>query len=213
MEGETFSREDTRCLKAVAILLMILHHSPNGGDEATLTAAGRQLYLALAGAGKLCVGLFALLAGYGLWMRISEKGDTPKQWSDCIGGRILGVYRKYWLSFLAFVPFMMLKREWHPGLREWMKNLFCIDPTLNRETWFLRFFVLCCLTAPLLYHLPERIRGGGRSGRTCCWWPCGTSWPGISSWPVCAPCRCFQTISRPTPRSGCANTGCIRLSF
>lgn len=145
-----FTREDTKLIKAIAVFLMVIHHVLLNGNLAA-NYASSQLYSDLQLAGKLCIGLFLMLSGYGIYYQL--QGKEP---AGIISGKILGVYKKYWLASLVFFPIAIAMGHSF-SLSEIVINLLGVNFTFNGETWFLRSFIVCTCLAPLLCKLVDKL--------------------------------------------------------
>ncbi len=147
-----FSREDTKALKGVGILLMLFHHLaafpdrvPVGFEGFAGRIFGGQMLQQMAGAAQMCVGIFFFLGGYGLYKR-GERGSFG------LLDSILSLFRRYWKVFVLFIPvaFIFFSRSGE-GLSELSRlyvitsrkvfitalvsNFFGLSFTFNREWW------------------------------------------------------------------------------
>lgn len=101
-----FSRQDTKLVKGVAIILMLFHHLaafperlPKGFNfEPAWPQLIERGYLKELGFNaKICVALFFFLGGYGLYLKYkSNKLSITKS--------VVDIYKAYWKVFLIFVP-------------------------------------------------------------------------------------------------------------
>lgn len=106
-----FTREHTKAIKGIAVVLMLLHHIagfperfPVGfeGFSSIWTGFVDEGYLEeLAKCGKICVPVFFFLGGYGLYKRW-ESGKFS------LSGSIVSQYKQYWKVFAVFVPVAFL---------------------------------------------------------------------------------------------------------
>lgn len=106
-----FTRQDTKAIKGIAVLLMLFHHLAGFPDRVPETFAGfRSLlpgfieggYLTdFAGSAKICVSLFFFLGGYGLYMRRKNPGFR-------VISEIGKLYRAYWKVFVIFIPVALI---------------------------------------------------------------------------------------------------------
>ena len=103
-----FSRNDTKAIKGVAIILMLFHHIAGFGNARwPLDFAGfKSLWPAFAENGyltdlalgaKICVSLFFFLGGYGLYVRWKKSSFN-------IASSIMSLYKGFWKVFAVFVP-------------------------------------------------------------------------------------------------------------
>ncbi len=103
------SKEDTKRVKGVAILLMLAHHLYGFESripfdhpiKSGLSLSGMDLFAFLGDFGELCLALYMFLGGYGLYAA-SHTGEgkplTP------LSRRVVGLFRAYWKVFLIFIP-------------------------------------------------------------------------------------------------------------
>ncbi|MCF0121009.1 MAG: acyltransferase [Oscillospiraceae bacterium] len=165
MEKSEFTRDDTRVIKAVAILFMLFHHLAafperlpvgfGGGFKALWEPFVADGYLAaLASACRICVPLFFMVGGYGLYMRYAS-GETG------VFSSLKRLYLSYWRVFLVFVPlgliFFCVGTDVMPEfcvrfvfdgptelLNALVGDFLGVTSSINAEWWFLRSYV-CAL--------------------------------------------------------------------
>lgn len=118
-----FTRENTKQIKGIAILLMLAHHLftfperiPFGHEVFSwISISGRALPQLIGIFGKICVALYMFLAGYGLFFAAvkhqpaaqNTNPDKPREVvirSSYFGRAIINLYRAYWKVFLIFIP-------------------------------------------------------------------------------------------------------------
>ncbi len=155
----TFSRDDTAVGKAVAIILMLVHHlfgfkSRLGeGMQYIPMFSGDVEYIA-GGFGKLCVAIFIFMSGFGTYLALSGKSNLFKK----IGKKIFGVYKKYWAVFFVFIPVGMLLgvERIKVDAKAFLLNLTAIDTSYNGEWWFITPFIIITLVSPLIVRFADR---------------------------------------------------------
>jgi len=155
-----FEREDTRIIKGIAIVLMLMHHLfafpdryPSGFSFAsTFTIYDMDFIVFLGQFGKICVALYMFLGGYGLFCQynIGQK----------LHENIFRLYKNYWKIFFIFVPMGFLFFSNQPSdyctesaicsvfskfdLNEFISNFIGWKATYNREWWFFKNY-LCTI--------------------------------------------------------------------
>lgn len=165
-----FSRQDTKALKGVAILLMLMHHSMAFPDripqkyEFAVSSSGLKHLILVGSFGKICVAIFMFLGGLGLAKQIqANKFHFLK--------KVWGLYRVYWRVFFIFVPlgFLFFSRQpkytqafmWNRFARfsfdKFIQNLTGYAATYNGEWWFIRAFIAAILLGTIYYYLTEKI--------------------------------------------------------
>ena len=106
METTRFSKNDTDFIKGIAIMLMLAHHlfaSPIPSvTEPTIN--GTPYYVFVSYFSKVCVAMFLILSGYGLYE------STPDDFSlkNFYIKRFSKLYINYWFIYLIFVPIGIL---------------------------------------------------------------------------------------------------------
>ena len=159
-----FTKNDTNVIKGIGIILMLIHHLWSNSDRtpipaeyqitgpfAGLTLNGPSWFHVLGSWGKICVPIFAFLAGYGLYKQ-HEAGKFS------LPGKIKKLYLQYWKVFIIFIPiaFLFFKnqeiinlfsgnyRQFH--INECIVNFFAVDTEkYNGEWWFVMGFTICCI--------------------------------------------------------------------
>ena len=155
-----FTREDTRIVKGIAIILMLMHHLfafPNRYPSdfsfaPTFSIYGTDFIVFLGQFGKICVALYMFLGGYGLFCQYR----TGKKLHE----NIFKLYTNYWKIFFIFIPIGFLLFSNQPSdycaesiicnvfskfdLNEFISNLIGWKSTYNREWWFFKNY-LCTI--------------------------------------------------------------------
>ncbi|MDD6417042.1 MAG: acyltransferase family protein [Lactobacillus porci] len=165
-----FSRQDTKALKGVAILLMLMHHLLAFPDrlpikyQYAVSAAALKQLTTVGSFGKICVYIFMFLGGLGLAKQIQAHRFHLLK-------KIWGLYRVYWRVFLIFVPlgFLFFSRQpryskafmWNRFARfsfgKFLQNLTGYASSYNGEWWFVRVFVAAIFLGTIYYYLTEKI--------------------------------------------------------
>ncbi|MBS6396173.1 MAG: acyltransferase family protein [Clostridiales bacterium] len=171
-----FTRNDTKIIKGMTILLMLAHHlflfperypagfgfdSPVWTDEvAAITVIGRF--------GKICVSMFMFLGGYGLWCQ--------REKASLLSHSIIKLYKAYWKVLLIFIPigFLFFSNQIsyceeeaitqifsNFNLKKLASNIMGWEATYNREWWFFREY-LCMLFLGYFYMKSVPRFGFGR---------------------------------------------------
>ncbi len=172
MDRYKFTKDDTKCMKGLAVLLMLAHHLwgfpdrlPSGLPMTSVTARGMEFAGFIGGYGKICVSLFMFLGGLGTYIWYEQK---KSDWF----AKIRGLYLSYWKVFFVFVPIGFLLKivrrgvpqdycadtavchvfdEFH--LSEFFANLVGISSAYNREWWFFFSYLVVLATFPVIIRL------------------------------------------------------------
>lgn len=117
MDRYKFTKDDTKCMKGLAVLLMLAHHLwgfpdrlPSGLPMTSVTARGMEFAGFIGGYGKICVSLFMFLGGLGTYIWYEQK---KSDWF----AKIRGLYLSYWKVFFVFVPIGFLLKIVRRGYR------------------------------------------------------------------------------------------------
>ena len=154
---DAFTREDTRVIKGVAVVLMLIHHLWAFPDrlpvEMQLHCFGvmvndTELMYAIGGFGKICVAIFMFLGGYGLWKK------TRSAYS--LTGNLIRLYKALWKVAIFFVPigiiFFSHQMDYandtvichvfeDTSLKNIILNFLALCSSYNREWWFFETYL------------------------------------------------------------------------
>ena len=159
-----FTKENTKQIKGVAILLMIAHHlfafperMPYGTSIQTpFFVSGMELTELIGGFGKICVSIYMFMGGYGLYKRYASCAEKNVE-CNRLGSDIIKLYKAYWKVFLIFVPiaFLFFSNQGqycedvvictrYDGwtIRTFIENFFGLSRTFNSEWWFFKSYLL-----------------------------------------------------------------------
>lgn len=165
----TFTSDDTKVIKGLAILLLLAYHLFTFPDRFPANAqmiSVTNLYPGINSTeyigkfGHICVALFMFLGGYGTW-----KVCAPPQTKSSIFDKILQLYFRYWKIFVIFVPIGFLffsnqedycasKTFCHvfedKSLATIINNFIANNCSYNREWWFLKAYIIVLMLFPLM---------------------------------------------------------------
>ncbi len=134
------TKDTTRKIKGVAILIMIAHHFLCYDFGANFPIFWETIGPAL----KICVGIYAVLSGYGYFY---AKEKTLKYGLR----KIWGLLQEYWISlFTVFIPCALLG-GWKLTRKSLLVNLFALGDNLNWNAWYVHFFIFCMLCMPFIW--------------------------------------------------------------
>lgn len=136
------TKETTQRIKGIAILVMIAHHFLVYDFGAAFSDAWGELGRAF----KICVGIYAVLSGYGYYF---AKEKTLRHGLK----KIWGLLQEYWISlFTIFIPCAIMG-GWKADFKSILINLFALGPNLNWNAWYVYFFIFCMLVMPYVYRV------------------------------------------------------------
>ena len=156
------TKKQSALLQGVAILLMIYHHFFNDpslyGDG--LIFRNENWVRSFAWFGKICVGLFAFVSGYGMCKVLDNRRNTSRgrkgffremgeDYLLCLK-QIAGLLIRYWsILILGMAIFVALgKRSFTIG--EFAGNFFCYRPTYNGAFWYVEQYAKMLLILPII---------------------------------------------------------------
>lgn len=130
-------KQTTQKIKGIAILIMIAHHFLvyDFGAEFSNT------WVDIGSNLKICVGIYAVLSGYGYFFAREKtmKYGLKKSW---------GLLQEYWITlFVIFIP-CAIREGWQVTPKNLLINLFALGPNLNWNAWYVHFFIFCMLVMP-----------------------------------------------------------------
>ncbi|MCU6710274.1 acyltransferase [Paenibacillus sp. J5C_2022] len=156
------SKQDTRALKGMAILLMVLLHLFARKDVEGLYFAAPQwngvplvYYLALLG--DACRPIYLFVTGYAFYV-MSNRPLRESMRKNLF--RILKLYVNYWVVFLLFVPlFFIVRPEQWQQIKAYMlaMDFLGLSNHVNGAWWFVQIYILMVLLSPLLLAIVKRV--------------------------------------------------------
>ena len=161
---DNFTKKDTLAIKALAVMLMIIHHLfafPDKFSEGVslnnliILSDGSPLSEIAGNYGKLCVALFMMLSGYGLY--ISHKNSDGNVTATVLK-RIKVVYIKYWQVFFVMIPLGIIigVEKVSVSWSTMLKNFLAIETTVNDEWWFMTLYVIMLFLFPIIITWVDR---------------------------------------------------------
>lgn len=156
------SKDDSLYLKGIAILIMVfLHlfgsravHIPAYNMLIDIPLFGHPVSQQIAHFCSICVHLYILLSGYGLWIvyrRYTENGKCMRPFH-----RIFQLLTKVAFIALLFYPISFFYPElgWHFSIKNCIK--FFLGYEGNYEWWFLRPYIIITLLSPFLLRILDK---------------------------------------------------------
>lgn len=166
------SRDDTKIIKAIAIMLVMMNHLwmfpdrlPGNGLKSLFTLFGMSAVEYISNFARFILALFFFIAGYGIYK--STKGKKY----DLID-RLKKLYFAVWKVFLVFVPIGFIFFS-HQGnycldtsichryevfdISEFLANFFGILYSYNEEWWFIGPYVVCLVVFPVMKAVADKF--------------------------------------------------------
>ena len=158
-----FTKENTKQIKGVAIILMLAHHLfafpdkvPFGVSLSTdIIISEKELVQLIGEFCKICVSIYMFMGGYGLYKKAVKQGDEDVI-QNSLAKNISRLYMAYWKIFLIFVPIAILFfnnqgaycveesicfRYANVTLKDLLMNFVGLSYTLNSEWWFFGYYL------------------------------------------------------------------------
>ena len=171
----TFTREDAKTVKGVAILLMLCHHLfayldriQDGNSYTPLltfntinSAQPMDLF------GRTCVALFPFLGGLGTYIsqqsrrrRLEGQGEAAlaQEMSRFTLAKVKALYVPYLKVFCVVVPVALLLGDASvkPTVDRLVWNVLGLDISYNGEWWFFTDYLILLVAFPLMQRFADR---------------------------------------------------------
>lgn len=176
-KNHTLTKQDSAALKGIAILLMIFHHcfldpSRFAGHIVSFAPFSQSAIVSLSYFSKICVGIFAFISGYGLYLSAVKQPRSAKAVSGWTVSRLIKTMSGYWLVYiLALITTWIYAdlpiktyctngniRGLLYGALDFLgvASLFK-TPTMNSTWWYMGAAVLFIVLVPLLIRITEKF--------------------------------------------------------
>lgn len=161
-KGKSMRRNETISLKGIAIILMFWHHLfgcgtflTNGVSYVWVPAGGYLGTIFRAGC-KICIAIFAVASGYGLYKSYIKNNSPTK-----ILPRIINFLLTYWtVIFCVAVPYLIYFKKFH--IEYIWVNLFALlhnDQMLYVSlSWYVKVYLEFLIALPLVKLCSNRIK-------------------------------------------------------
>lgn len=140
-----FSKETTSVIKGVAIILMFIHHFW-GFPEWILPEYGGTSYENLSFLRfpvKICVLIFCFLSGYFYYF------SKEKTYAYSLR-KIRGIFTRYWICLFLLGAVGIFYFDHYYDAASVVKELLALQSTTIRFNWYVAFYFVCMMLAPLL---------------------------------------------------------------
>lgn len=162
-EKLAFRGANTQIAKGVAVLLLLWHHLRFGDLVANPVPSGFGVLVAFYG--KVCVAIFLVLSGYGLWMSYNKK--RPK-YGDFLKTKVPNLMMPYWISFIVFgvlgalffdrtVNYLYGGSVLDMIINFLGLNMYFSSGSMNDAWWFISLILLFYVLFPPAFTLLEKM--------------------------------------------------------
>ena len=146
MEKKVLGYETSKYLKAVAIVMMIVHHFfafPNRLMANDLFVSigsiqGKPIEQIIGEMCKLCVCIFAFISGYGTYISFRKKEIVKERLSYVIK-KIVNIISKYWVVMICFfIPILIIYKK--ISIMEILNNMLLNSFSIVHTGWYVAFY-------------------------------------------------------------------------
>lgn len=170
MQKDTmFSKRNTNVIKGIAILILCWHHLFWHNVTVPVDLKTSELMDILVPVTKVCVALFTMLSGYGIYESF-KKGKTPYGKFTFLHVKKL-LINYWWIYIPVFILSFWFHRQGTPiqvygtgiiGLRNFLLEFLGLramiySPTLNNTWWYMEAAVVFYLFFPLIHKLLNKF--------------------------------------------------------
>ena len=153
MQKAVLTKEKSNIVYGIAACLMVFHHLFGFPERVPDTYipmfnfGSLHMETIFAYFGKICISLYAFISGYGLSQKAKQKSNV----FHIIINQLKKFYIRYWIVFLIFVPYGIIKQIYSVNYFELFGNwvgLFC---SYNAEWWYVKEYIMMLFLFPFIY--------------------------------------------------------------
>lgn len=172
-----FTKQDSICLKGVAIWIMMFHHcfmeeERFEGYVVDFSPFSQDFAVDVSAYFKICVAIFAFITGYGLYLSAKGRCGDARSAETWIGIRLLKTLSGFWAVYvLVFISTQIFagypveiycEKGWIRGAVYALIDLlglaqFFSTPTLIGTWWYMSAAVMYIILIPVLIRWVERL--------------------------------------------------------
>lgn len=153
-----FGKKESAELAGVAIILMFLFHTvafperviPEIEYKSLIKLGSFDITLMIAATGRVCVGIFAFITGYAIWIK-KEEYKTTKRFN-----RLIKFLFSFWFVTLLFMIYAVtIPGEKLPGMKQFVMHLFGLglgpgDYICVAHGWYVFYYISLIVVSPVL---------------------------------------------------------------
>lgn len=143
------TREDSKIMQGVAILLMIFYHlfHPNFSNIYADSLIGNMAM------GSNPVSFYLLLSGYGLYCTW-ERGTDANKYKRC-----LRLYIQYWiiLTIFLFLAYLLFSKKYDLSFSNILINGSGLKTSLYPPSWFILPYCIFAVSYPIIFKVTKRM--------------------------------------------------------
>lgn len=155
------SKEDSRMLKGIAIMFMLLLHlfcrkEINGLYFTYPLINDIPLIYYIGLFGDACVPIYCFISGYGLFLALNKTRASNVKSNI---NRVLKLLTNFWIVLLMFVVIGSIVGDEYPGsVGEFLLNFSLLSSSYNSAWWFLQTYVILVAFSPILMKLIKKYK-------------------------------------------------------
>lgn len=170
-----FSVSYSQMAKGVAVLLLFLHHVLNGAYS-YISIVPVNIMVHLVSLGKVCVGIFFIISGYGMYSSYWRGGQENHKIIDDIrfaGEHVVKLLFSFWVIYILFVPLSVLFNynfvDVYTSRGNAIVNMITdafgmasifSTPSMNNTWWYLGASIIFYLISPICFKIIKRFSKG-----------------------------------------------------
>lgn len=163
MNNDVFSKKHTSIAKGLAMILMLFDHLfwlENGKyiSLVPVKISGETVEWAIGSIGNICVAMFLVLSGYGMYHVVKSKEEYT--FKDSLV-RVKNIWINYAIITVLFVILDLIFGNIEFDFVRILLNIFLLDFSYNNYAWFMITYVVIIIVFPLCYKFLKKIK-----------WPC-----------------------------------------
>lgn len=163
---QTMTKKESGAMQGIAILFMLHHHFFN---DLSIYGDGLKFWNAdwvvrIAWFGKICVGIFAFVSGYGL-CKVFEKREREGFYAMLGKGWVISLRMavrlliRYWVALLLFVSIFITMGRRAFDAREFGRNFALLEYTYNGAHWYVGQYLKMLFALPIFDGIFLSARG------------------------------------------------------
>lgn len=156
------SKNDTRVLKGVGIIFMVILHlfarkEVNGLYETLILIDGVPLAYYIGHFGDACRPIYLFASGYAFYIVINQGNNFVERMKKN-AKRVVKLLINYWIVLILFVLIgFLVGKEMYPGsLTDFLLNFFVLSNSYNGAWWFLQVYILIVIFSPIIVRLVKK---------------------------------------------------------
>ncbi len=161
-----FGIEYTTFIKGVAVFLLVVHHYVGISQCSIVNLSDTNTREIIYNLCKVCVGIFAILSGYGMYKTAVKSSNIARLAVKRICFLLIG----YWMAFIIWLIYGLLREGSllaiykNDVMVSFFKDIFGLchfgkpSNSLNLSSWFIGTIIIFYISFPILYWLMNSLK-------------------------------------------------------